>query len=184
MNPARLRSHNLVATFADGRRAETARSELERSGVEPGHIELEGAANHRGAMRGEVRTEAEEMTGLPAVVMTRSMTVGAVSGAVVGGIIGAILLLPLAFLPVGLSLPARVVIAVIIGAITGSTAGAVFYGARRAETHEEEPVPVAEQGITVAVHSDDVTEIDRAAEVLARLDPERLDRIGADGRPV
>ncbi|HWH33856.1 MAG TPA: hypothetical protein VNT56_00875 [Acidimicrobiales bacterium] len=105
-----------------------------------------GGAKYRGDEGGveageqEQRREAGQAQGggpgLPA--MTDGQTKGLLVGSLVGGLIGMALLVPLAFIPVsGLSLPGRLIICAIAGALAGGTAGAMYLGGRVPELEGE-----------------------------------------------
>lgn len=74
---------------------------------------------------------------MPAV--PEPMVRGALRGALIGGAIGAVVLAPAALIPFGgIDAVIRLVIVVIVGAVGGSAAGAVFFGGAVAETENPE----------------------------------------------
>ena len=90
------------------------------------------------ALEGQQRQEAGQAwagPGLPA--SSDAQWKGLVIGSVVGGAIGLVLLLPVAFIPFGLSLTGRLVMCGIIGALAGGTAGALYFGGRVPELEGE-----------------------------------------------
>lgn len=90
------------------------------------------------ALEGEQRREAGQAwagVGLPA--STDAQWKGLVTGSLVGGAIGLVLLLPVAFIPFGLSLVGRLLICGIAGALAGGTAGALYLGGRLPEMEGE-----------------------------------------------
>lgn len=90
------------------------------------------------ALEGQQRQEANQAwagPGLPA--SSDAQWKGLLIGSLVGGGIGLVLLLPVAFIPFGLSLTGRLLLCGIIGALGGGTAGALYFGGRMPELEGE-----------------------------------------------
>lgn len=106
-------------------------------------------ATHPGAPRSDAELRAEQRAELEhawlAPIMTRGMTQGLVAGGAIGALIGAIVCLPLAALPLGISLGWRFAVVAIAGALAGGTAGAIYFGGRvpelKGETAESDSTP-------------------------------------------
>lgn len=79
--------------------------------------------------------EAWAGPGVPAT--TDAQWKGLVMGSLVGGALGLLLFLPLALIPIGGSLTARLIICGIAGALAGGTAGALYAGGRLPELEGE-----------------------------------------------
>jgi hypothetical protein len=112
----------------------------------------------------------------------------ALAGLVIGGVIGLILGLGLSA-----SVAGTIVIGAIIGLLAGATAGFVFgggaaprTGAARATTEAfDDPAPVAERDVLLAVHATEAETAERAAKMLRDdLHAERVDLVDATGTPL
>jgi hypothetical protein len=69
---------------------------------------------------------------------TNSQVKGLAGGGGLGALIGALLFLPLAFIEMGgIPVAGRIAIVVIVGALAGGTAGAVYFGGRQPELDGE-----------------------------------------------
>lgn len=80
---------------------------------------------------------------------------GLLGGIVIGGVIGAIVLSPLALFTMGdLSWIARLAIVMVIGAVAGSAAGAVFFGGATAEIEDDEPATGDPSVVPKQIHRD------------------------------
>jgi hypothetical protein len=90
------------------------------------------------ALRREQQDEAAESWVGPGVpTMTDGQWKGMLIGSVVGGAIGALLFLPLALIPFMEGAALRVLLCVIVGALAGGTAGALYQGGRQPELEGE-----------------------------------------------
>jgi hypothetical protein len=101
-----------------------------------------GAEAHtadRAALRREQQDEtAESWAGPGFGPMTNAQLKGLVVGALVGGVLGALLFLPLGLISWGdLSLPWRLGLAALCGALAGGTGGALYLGGREPELEGE-----------------------------------------------
>lgn len=86
------------------------------------------------AETGAAGTVGPDLSAIP-----EPMTRGLVRGSIVGGVIGAVALAPLALIDIGdLAVLVRLVIVMIIGAVAGSTVGAVFFGGAVAELEDDD----------------------------------------------
>jgi hypothetical protein len=95
----------------------------------------EGGGTDRSTLENEQRGEASQSSAGPGVpASTDAQAKGLGIGSLVGGAIGLLLFLPLAFIPIaGLSLPGRLLICAIAGALAGGTGGAMYMGGRQPE---------------------------------------------------
>lgn len=86
----------------------------------------------------QVREMGESWPGLGTPVMTDAQWKGYIGGSVIGGAIGAVLFLPVGFIPfVDFALGWRLLIAAIIGAVSGGTFAAIYFGGRMPELEGE-----------------------------------------------
>lgn len=111
------------------------------------------------ATRADVETQRAE-TGVAGTVgpstpaLPNSMTRGLWRGGALGAVVGALVLLPLALIPIlDLTIWARVVTAVVVGAAAGAAVGAVFFGGAVAES-ESEGTEGDESVVPDAMHDD------------------------------
>jgi hypothetical protein len=96
----------------------------------------EAAPADRAGLRAEQQDEAaQSWAGFG--VLTDGMAKGVVVGTVVGGLIGALVFLPLAFIPLDVPFWVRLAGALVLGALAGSTAAALYLGGRAPELEGE-----------------------------------------------
>lgn len=97
---------------------------------DPARVRINDPRDDRAIAEARQEQDADQVAGaLPVGVVTHGQAKGAVLGAILGGIVGALLFLPLALIPITeVSTGTRVVFALIVGALAGSTAGAIFGG--------------------------------------------------------
>lgn len=173
-----LRTHNLVVTVADEDAADRVVEMLEDAGV-PGHeLTVDADRDRRGALRGTVYAEEDRMMAGPAVPATAAMVKGGLLGIAIGSVIGAVVFLPVAAIPFSnMSLALRLLVTALTGAVAGGAAGLVYFASRAAEEEEEGRVLAAEDGVIVAVHTDDAETAIQAEEAASQLEPLRIDWI-------
>ncbi len=96
-------------------------------------------SDDRSALRREQQEEAAQAWAGPGFgAMTDAQVKGLVLGAIVGGLCGALLFLPLGVIGWGdISLPWRLGVAALCGALAGGVAGAVYLGGREPELEGE-----------------------------------------------
>lgn len=84
-------------------------------------------------------TGAAGTVGPSTPALPNSMSRGLWRGGALGAVVGALILLPLALIPIlDLSIWARVVTALVVGAVAGAAVGAVFFGGAVAEAESED----------------------------------------------
>lgn len=105
-------------------------------------MESEHAANRSSqadidAQRAE--TGVAGTVGPSTAALPSSMSRGLWRGGALGAVVGALILLPLALIPIlDLTIWARVVTALVVGAAAGAAVGAVFFGGAVAESESED----------------------------------------------
>jgi hypothetical protein len=148
-----------------------------------------GAADRRGAIRGEMADELESTVAGPGSVgpFTKSMSKGLARWLPLGAVLGAILGLLLGLLPWpdGLDPGLRMVLGAVIGAFAGGTIGFTAGGFVRPERGAEDQRPLeAEAGSTVAVSVGSADEAARARRTLEGAHPVRIDETDSEGYPM
>jgi hypothetical protein len=112
----------------------------------------------------------------------------ALAGLIAGGVVGLILGLGLS-----MSLAGTVVIGAVIGLVAGATIGFVAGGGAAPRTGAavsptgefDDPVPVAERDVLLAVHATEAGTAERAAKILRdELHADRVDLVDATGTPL
>ena len=182
----RFARHNVLAVYPNVEQAREAITHLERNGVEGGDIELLGAGAEGAAVphtNDEQRETDMAVTGQVAKRSLAGMPIGALIGAVLLGLVG--WLVHEAF-DVGDSAGAVVIGAAVAGAVFGAFAG-LFYGGATglpvSEAWGDTFEAVKDGSTTVAVHSDDPAQADRAVKALESMGGHtRLALFGPDGR--
>jgi hypothetical protein len=180
------RGSRIVATFETPEDARRALEEARRAGFDarPG-----GAADRRGAIRGEMADELESTVAGPGSVgpFTKSMSKGLARWLPLGAVLGAILGLLLGLLPWpdGLDPGLRMVLGAVIGAFAGGTIGFTAGGFVRPERGAEDQRPLeTEAGSTVAVSVGSADEAARARRTLEGAHPVRIDETDSEGYPM
>jgi hypothetical protein len=174
--------HNVLAVFSGLDEARKAIDALGRAGIDGTEISLLGRAAQEAGSDLET-TQRDEAV---AQDVGKRAAVGAATGSAVGGVTGFLAGLAAFAIPgVGPVIGSGVWAATIGGAVAGGAVGGVAGGISSFDmteawelTHES----VKADRVVVGVHSDDPTEVDRAADVLAKRDPIRVDRFGVEGR--
>jgi outer membrane lipoprotein SlyB len=162
--------HNVVAVYPEMKRAREAVAHLERAGIEARDISVVSE-----------ETEAVEDTSLRDArvvgnISKRVVLVGAIA-AIAGGLLG--LFLGLAFFR-----GAGIWIAVVAGAVAGSLFGGFLGGMAGLSMSDDWELTfdsLREGGAAVVIGSDDLAEIEKAAETLGGTSPLRLERFDSRG---
>lgn len=178
-------SHNVLAVYPSAERAREAITQLERSGVEGGDIELLGAA-----AEGAAQPETNEVQRNVDMAMSGKVGKRSLAGLPIGALAGAVVLLLVgwfahAVFDVGDSLGQVLIGAALGGALFGAFGGLFYGGASGLPVSDAwgETFEAVRQGSTgVAVHTEDEGEAEKAVEALQRLGGHtRLTRFGRDG---
>lgn len=172
-------TYNVVATYLDVGQAKEAVRALENQKFDPAQISLLSRDASEPVSHEVARDEAEEM---PAEVGGNAAK-GSLAGAAGGGALGFVAGAAAFGIPgIGPAVGAGIWAAVAGGAAAGATAGGVGGGITK--MWEERYRDAVRQGaVLVGVHSDDPGTIDRAAAVLERQGPDRVDRFDSEGKP-
>ena len=184
--------HNVIAAFTDDAAASRAGERLDSEGIRWSRMDDHGGGDTAVA-RAEMQDEASHAVAGPGIVATGPMTRGFSAGAAMGAVSGAIAGLGAGALwsatDAGPSTPAKFLLAAVCLAVAGTVIGFVLGGSVKATQEQEEqqsrPDTLRTQsGFLVAVSSDDQAQVEKAAELLAGLNPVRLDRVDHRGIPV
>jgi hypothetical protein len=156
---------------------------LTSGGIQRDSIRIGGGRDDVISLRGEMREEMDETLMGPGPVgpFTKEMRRRLAWLVPACALAGAIVLLPLAFLPVHLSLVLRLIIAAVVGAAAGATIGFVLGGGSGMKPRTTRLA--AERGVTVAVRSGDPDQAAWAVEEMKRHDPIRVDLTTPLGQP-
>jgi outer membrane lipoprotein SlyB len=163
------------AAFPDLERARKAIDALERSGVEGGHISLEGRPAREAAEETDTRAPDARVTRL----VTRRTAIAAILGGVVGGVAGFLLGL-------ALSGDAALLATTLGGVIAGGAVGGVIGGVSSVDMSQAWELTqhrVEDGPVRVAVQTSDRDELARAEETLRAEDPLEVVRDPAGGSP-
>jgi hypothetical protein len=188
---------NVVAGFRSRAQAETAARRLSSAGLPEVTVEV-GARPDAGGpvetaeLRAEMQSELNRNWGMVTGRQARGALVGtgslALAGLIVGGVIGLILALGLS-----MSLSGTIVIGAIIGLMAGGTIGFVAGGGAASRTgggiagtgEFDDPAPVGERDVLLAVHAAAAGTAERAAQILRDdLHADRVDLVDASGTPL
>lgn len=162
--PARL-----VAVFEQPGAADAAWDRLARTGVGPAAVRVGDVIDQRSLLGSEQQEESSEAVVGGPVPMTREQSSGAALGAVAGALVGMIITGPLSLIEVGsVTFSTRLLVALIVGTVFGSTVGAVAGGGLGAKGPAD--LGPTERGIVLSVA--DVS--DAACLALADGHPARL----------
>jgi hypothetical protein len=161
----------VVAVFADAATARRAADEARRNGAR--EVAVDNPDDDVRALVGEMREEtAESWAGPSVAIYTPEMARHIPGPTAAAALIGALVALPMAFFTDGLTLPGRLLIAAVCGAIGGGTIGFLaggFIGARRRATLDL----ADERGVVVGMQGGNPA----AVEALARAGAMRIDRL-------
>ena len=171
---------NVVATFGDASQVREAIGALHNQHFDDEQISLLAQSDESRVSQEVAREETEE---LPAEVARTSASGAAVGGAA-GGLAGLVAGAAAFAIPgVGPAIGAGIWAATAGGAAAGATAGGVAGGISK--MWEERYQDAVMQGsILIGVHDDDPHTVGRAAGMLERQGPDRLDYFDAEGRPI
>lgn len=187
---------NVVAAFRSRAQAETAARRLTSAGLPAEAVEVAtrpdaGGPVETAELRAEMQSELGRNWGMATGRQVRGALFGtgafALAGLVVGGVIGLVLGLGLS-----MSLAATVVIGALIGLVAGATIGFVAggggaprTGAAVAAGEFDDPAPLAERDVLLAVHATEAETAERAAKMLRDdLHADRVDLVDASGTPL
>jgi hypothetical protein len=188
---------NVVAGFRSRQQAESAARRLTSAGVPESSVEVGARADAGGAVEmAELRADMQDELNSNWAAATGRQTQGAVVGTSAFALIGLVVGLIGGFLAnVGLGLDMSVAgtmtIGAIVGLVGGATVGFVAGGgvAPRAEAagqpEFDDPQPVAERDVLLAVHASEPETAERAARILRdEADAERVHLVDAQGTPL
>lgn len=188
---------NVVAGFRSRQQAESAARQLTSAGLPGTCVEVGSRPDAGGPVEtAELRAEMQEELGATWAMATGQQTRGAMLGtttfAVAGLFVGAVAgLLANIGLGLDMSLVGTIVIGAIVGAFAGSTVGFVAGGgvAPRADGDRgvafDDPRPLAERDVLLAVHVAEAETAEQAARMLRDdLEADRVDLVDADGTPL
>jgi hypothetical protein len=188
---------NVVAGFRSRQQAERAARQLTSAGLPAGSVEVAVRPDPNGPIEtAELRAEMQDELNRNWAAATGRQRTGAVLGtttfAVIGlavGLLGG--LLANAGLGLDMSLAGTMLIGAFCGLVGGATIGFVAGGgvAPRVATADpaafDDPTPVAERDVLLAVHVTEPEAAERAAQLLREdLHAERVDLVDADGTPL
>ena len=162
-----------VGVFKDRRTAELAAQAARDAGADRVRVGVD--ADRILALRAEMREEIDHTVIGPGPIGPFTKEAGRRIAWVLPAwtVGGAILLLPLAFLPLHMSLPVRLILAAVVGAAAGATIGLILGGGFGMKGPEE-PLG-AERGVIVSARTHDPAETERVTERMKELDPIRID---------
>jgi len=189
---------NVVAGFRDRAQAETAARRLASAGLPGSSVEVEPRPNAGGPVEtAELRAEMQsELNGTWGGMATGRQARGALAGTgafalaglIIGGVVGLFI-----GLGMSMSLAGTIVIGAIIGLVAGATIGFVGGGGTAPRTGAavaapgdfDDPMPVAERDVLLAVHATTADTAERAARILRDdLHADRVDLVDASGTPL
>lgn len=189
---------NVVAAFADRQQAETAARRLTSAGLPGASVEVAPRPDPGGQVEtAELRAEMQEELGANWAAATGRQTRGAVfgtttfaAGGLVVGLIGGFV--ANLGLSLDMSLFGTMLIGAVVGLVAGATVGFVAGGgmAPRIDGEDQrstfdDPRPLAECDVLLAVHVNDPESADSAARILREdLHADRVDLVDADGTPL
>lgn len=180
--------NDLIAVYADPEIARGVARRITDMGVHPEAVRLGGVEARVTALKAEMREEVDNTFVGPGNMgpFTKEMTKGIVHQiglwtialAILGGLL-ALFDWPASNLEFG----ARLIIAVIVGAVTGATIGFVWGGSKGALEEPSGHNLAAERGVTLAVTVDAARAAD-VTRILQEAQPIRLDIGTPEGAPV
>ena len=189
---------NVVAGFRNRAEAEQAARRLASAGVPAGSVEVASRPDPGGPVEtAELRAEMQDELGRNWALVTgrqaRGALVGTAAFAVAGLFIGAVIgLVANLGLGIAMSVAGTIVIGAVIGLVAGATVGFVAgggaaprTGAGSAGTEFDDPRPLAERDVLLAVHAAEPETAERAARMLRDdLHADRVDLVDAAGTPL
>lgn len=188
---------NVIAAFDNRQQAETAAQRLTSAALPGASVEVALRPDAGGPVEtAELRAEMQEELGANWAAATGRQTRGALlgtttfaAGGLIVGLIGGLM----ASLGLGLdmSLIGTMLIGAIVGLVAGSTVGLVAGGGMapridgEAQGSFDDPRPLAERDVLLAVHVQDPESAESAARMLRDdLHADRVDLVDADGTPL
>jgi len=177
-----LAPYNVIATFSDSGQAREAVSALRNQHFDEDNISLLSRSAEKNVSQEVSRDEAEELPGEVAGRSAKSAAAGGAVGGAAGLLAGAA---AFAIPGVGPAVGAGIWAAAGIagGATAGATAGGVSGGISKM-WEERYQDAVTEGSILIGVHHTEAQLVERAAGLLQRQGPDRLDFFDAEGRPI
>jgi hypothetical protein len=189
--------YNVVAGFRSRRQAELAARRLTSAGLPQAAVEVGTKADAGGPvetaeLRAEMQAELDHTwagaTGRQAEGAVIGTTAFAIAGLVVGLVGGLVANLGLGL---DMSVAGTMLIGAIVGLLGGATVGFVAGGgvAPRVDSDDpaafDDPAPMAERDVLLAVHVSEPETAERAARILRDdLHADRVDLVDADGTPL
>ncbi|MFN2590969.1 MAG: hypothetical protein ABR518_09395 [Actinomycetota bacterium] len=180
-----IHERDTVGVFHDRRDAEEAAEAAERAGVPPEQIRIDDPADEVTSLRGEMREEIDQtMVGPGVGPITKEARRRLLKLVPLTALAGAILVLPAAFLPIDMSLTARLLIAAAVGVTAGATLGLVLGGGlgmwdRRGPGSKL----AAERGTTVGIKTSGPRQAGDVVERIEGEDPIRVDLTTSERGP-
>ena len=175
---SRPSEHNVVATFASPEQARDALEDLSRAGFEADKVSLVGRDAEEVASDPDTRLRDLEVTAEVGKKAIAGGTVGTVLGALAGA---AAFVIP----GIGPGIGTGIFAAMAAGGIGGGAVGGMVGGIGSMDLSEgwELTFQDALRGgkVLVAVHAGSDDEAREAADVLAKEQPEKVQRVDADG---
>ncbi|MGH9011444.1 MAG: hypothetical protein ACRDYF_16600 [Acidimicrobiia bacterium] len=189
---------NVVAAFASRQQAESAARRLTSAGLPMASVEVGARPDAGGPVEtAELRAEMQEELGATWAVATGRQTQGALLGMVTfagAGLVVGLLAGLVANLGLGLdmSIAGTMTIGAMVGLLGGATVGFVAGGgvAPRVDVAGQkgafdDPAPLAERDVLLAIHVAEAETAERAARILRDdLHADRVDLVDADGTPL
>ncbi|MGH2752488.1 MAG: hypothetical protein ACRDK3_16705 [Actinomycetota bacterium] len=175
-----LAPYNVIASFNDAGQAREAVAALRNQHFDEEHISLLSRDAESRVSQEVSRSEAEELPGEVAGSSAKSAAAGGAVGGVTGLLAGAA---AFAIPGVGPAVGAGIWAAAGLagGATAGATAGGVAGGISKMWEERYEDA-VTQGSILIGVHHDDAPTIERAAGLLQRQGPDRVDFFDSEGR--
>ncbi len=171
--------YNVVATFASPERAREALEGLGRAGVDADQVSLVGPNVEAVASDPDTRLRDLEVT----AEVGKQAAKGGVVGSVLGALAGAA---AFAIPGIGPGIGTGIFAAMAAGGIGGGAVGGMVGGIGSMELSENWELTFQEAlrggKVVVVVHADSDDEARRAAEVLEKEQPERIERMDAEGQ--
>ncbi len=155
--------------------------DLEAAGIDRSKISADTREAELLTATAEMKEEANRaFAATGSALLTADQAKGAGAGLAVGSVVGAVLglVIGLIFFDGGF-----ILIPVVAFAVGGVTAGHLFGGAEKPRRAERAADDVRGRRTSISVASADPGELQRAADVFARQDPDRVDRFTDTGVP-
>ncbi len=155
--------------------------DLETAGIDRSKVSADTREAELLTATAEMKEEANRaFAATGSALVTEEQAKGAGAGLGIGTVVGAIigLLIGLVVFEGGF-----ILIPVVAFAVGGATAGHLFGGGEKPARAEREADEMRGRRTSISVASDDPEELERAVDVFARHDPDRVDRFTDSGVP-